>query len=78
MHAWALQKVAGTHSSYLASDWEAMKRWLGEALIASGEPPPGKNLAYFEELMLPRAADNSVDLSGAPKQLAPVNPDKFI
>jgi hypothetical protein len=79
MHAWALQKLAGDYSKkYLASNWKAMKRWLEEALIASGEQPPIKNgkTAYFDELMLPRAADGSVDLLGAPRQLAPASPDK--
>jgi hypothetical protein len=78
MHAWGLQKHAGTYSKHLASNWNAMKRWLGEALIASGEMPPGKNgkTAYFDELMLPKTADGGVDLLGAPRQLAPTSPDK--
>jgi hypothetical protein len=68
MYAWTLQKLAGTYSSRLASDWPDMKRWLGQALIASGERLPGKNseTAYFEGLMLPRAGDGSVELTGRP------------
>jgi hypothetical protein len=71
MHAWVLQKLAGAYSKHLASNWEAMMRWLGVALIASGQVPPGKNAktAYFEQLMLPRAADGSVDLTGRPPAL---------
>jgi hypothetical protein len=71
MHAWELQKLAGAHSSYLASNWEAMKHWLETAVIASGERPAGKNhkKAYFEGLMLPRNADGSVDLTGRPPLL---------
>jgi len=77
-HAWTLQKVAGAHSSYLASNWIAMKRWLEEALLASEEPPVGKNAkkAYFDEIMLPRAENGSVNLSGTPKGLAVASPGK--
>jgi hypothetical protein len=72
IHARALQTVASRYSEYLASDWVAMKQWLGEALVASGEDPPGKNSkkGYFEELMLPRATDGSVELTGRPPAVA--------
>jgi hypothetical protein len=52
-HALALQRIAAAHSNYLANDREAMRRWLAEALIVSGERPVGKNAraAYFEQLM---------------------------
>jgi hypothetical protein len=53
-HAFALQRIAGAHSGYLAADRGAMQRWLAEALVVSGERPVGKNTwaAYFEQLML--------------------------
>ncbi len=53
-HAFALQRIAGVHSGYLATDRRAMQRWLAEALVVSGERPVGKNprAAYFEQLML--------------------------
>jgi hypothetical protein len=78
MHAWGLQKVAGDYSKHLADNWEAMKHWLEEALIASEELPPGKNFktAYFDELMLPKTAEGGVDLAGAPRELAPSSPPK--
>lgn len=64
MHALVLQKVAGAYSSYLVSNRKAMRDWLEIALDASGDRP-GKN--YFNQLMLPRAADGS--LEGRPPAL---------
>ena len=71
MHAWALQKLAGAYSGHLAAEWDAMVRWLETALDASDERPPGKNFrkAYFEGLMLPRAANGSVEMAGRPPAL---------
>jgi hypothetical protein len=71
MHAWALQKLAGEHSSHLALDWRAMRRWLACALEASMEPPPKGHgqAAFLDQLMLPRAADGTVDLDGRPPAL---------
>jgi hypothetical protein len=66
MHAWALQKEAGAYSSYLVSHRKAMREWLEVALDASGDRP-AKN--YFNQLMLPRAADGAVDLAGRPPAL---------
>jgi hypothetical protein len=54
MHALVLQKMAGTYSSYLVSNRKAMRDWLEIPLDASGDRP-GKN--YFNQVMLPRAAD---------------------
>jgi hypothetical protein len=58
LHAQLLQKIARSCSSQ-AFNKKAMQRWLGEALLASGESEPSKNYKtrYFEALMLPVAPE---------------------
>ena len=71
MHAWGLQKLAGEYSSYLALNWQAMQLWLAIALEASGEPPTKGHdrTAFLTQLMLPCAANGTVDLDGRPPAL---------
>ena len=75
-HAQTLQQVAGAFSSHLADDWNEMQRWLGEALVASGERGPSKNFkkGYFDKLMLPQTVKGGVDLP--PRGLASGAPSK--
>lgn len=58
LHAQHLQKIARTCSSRTLNK-KAMQRWLGEALLASGESEPSKNYKtrYFEALILPEAPE---------------------